>query len=184
MINCEKIVIAGFSGSGKTSLLIELEKTAPDPEWTFTDLDQTILKNHNYSSIAQLVEEKGWEKFRIWEKECLDEWILNEKKGVLSLGGGALTQEFLDFSTRKNLLLCYLHSSFENCWARLNSTDTELRPLVKLGKDEMKKLYQKRQDLFGQINWVISNNNREISILADEFWSKRLDICRSITICN
>src|SRR5262245_12722008 len=94
MASCEKILIAGFSGSGKTSLLRELSKTAPSGWTNFDDLDQLILKNRGkgQKDLASLIQEAGWEQFRAWESEELDLWIKSPGKGVLALGGGSLNQ--------------------------------------------------------------------------------------------
>jgi shikimate kinase len=75
MAICEKILIAGFSGSGKTSLLQILERSAPSEEWIFHDLDQVILKKHKFAHIETLVETHGWEKFRLWERQALEGWV-------------------------------------------------------------------------------------------------------------
>src|SRR5690606_18926857 len=56
IMRCEKILIAGFSGAGKTSFLKELEYQAPEDGWDFQDLDKLILKSRGkgHKSLASL----------------------------------------------------------------------------------------------------------------------------------
>lgn len=158
MAKCEKILIAGFSGTGKTSFLKELEKTVPDPEWSFADLDQLLLKERRSKSIEGLVQQHGWEKFRLWERQTLEGWLKEEGKGVLALGGGTLSQLVLDlFKPSRKIKFCHLKAPFEECWKRLHLEGTEARPLIKLGKEGLHQIYQDRQRVLGQIDWVIEN---------------------------
>lgn len=174
MAKCEKILIAGFSGSGKTSFLRELEFCAPETDWSYGDLDQLILKAHRSKEVAQLIETHGWEKFRLWERQCLEGWLKEEGKGILALGGGALSQTIFDlFSPSRKIKFCYLKAPFEVCWERLHLEGTEPRPLVKLGKGELHRLYQEREKVFSQIPWKIENNKgSDLGELARRFWEQ------------
>jgi shikimate kinase len=174
MAKCEKILIAGFSGAGKSSFLKEVEKAAPDSSWTFDDLDLLVLKNHKSQEIASLIEEHGWEKFRLWERQTLAGWLKEEGKGVLSLGGGVLSQLVFDlYKGSYQVKFCYLHAPFEDCWERLNLQGAEERPLVKLGKGELHRVYEERLKVFNQVSWKIENpKNSDLSLLAHHFWEQ------------
>lgn len=174
MAKCEKILIAGFSGAGKTSLMRELEFTAPDSSWTFGDLDQLVLKSKRAKEIALVIEEHGWEKFRLWERQELEGWLKEEGPGVLSLGGGSLSQMLLDlYKPIRKVGICYLHAPFQDCWERLHLEGAELRPLVKLGKGELHRIYEDRQKIFSQIPWRIENpKGEDLAKLARDFWEK------------
>lgn len=172
----EKILIAGFSGAGKTSLLKALEKTAPDPEWTFTDLDDLVIKQHRGQVIAHIVAEHGWETFRLWERQALGGWLKEEEKGVLSLGGGALTPLVYElYKGHRKLKFCHLHASFEDCWERLQLENTEARPLIKLGKGELHRIYLERFKVFDQIPWRLENpKGSDLFQLSSLFWKEVL----------
>lgn len=174
MAICEKILIAGFSGSGKTSLLQCLKKSAPSDEWNFEDLDQLILRKHKFTSIETLVETHGWEKFRLWERQSLEGWLKEEGKGVLALGGGSLSQMVLDlYRPSRRIKFCYLYSPFEVCWERLLTQNTEPRPLVRLGKSELQRVYDERVALFSQIKWQLQNpKGEDLQKLASQFWDE------------
>lgn len=173
MAKCEKILIAGFSGAGKTSFLQELKGSAPESSWSFSDLDQMVVSRHK-KDIPGIVEEHGWEKFRLWERQELEGWLKEEGKAVLTLGGGALTQILLDlYGPIRKIGILYLHASFEDCWARLNLEGAEVRPLVQLGKGELHRIYQERQKIFSQISWKLENpQGKDLRTLAHEFWDK------------
>lgn len=173
MAKCEKILIAGFSGAGKTSLMKELEFSAP-AGWEFADLDQLILKSKRSKELALVIEEHGWEKFRLWERQELEGWLKEEGPGVLSLGGGTLTQMLLDlYKPIRKVGICYLHADFQDCWERLHLEGTEPRPLVKLGKGELHRIYEERQKIFSQIPWRIENpKGADLAKLARDFWEK------------
>lgn len=173
MAKCEKILIAGFSGAGKTSFMKELEFTAPSG-WEFADLDQLIMKSRRSKELALVIEEHGWEKFRLWERQELEGWLKEEGPGVLSLGGGTLTQLLLDlYKPIRKVGICYLHADFQDCWERLHLEGAEPRPLVKLGKGELHRIYEERQKIFSQIPWRIENpKGSDLAKLARDFWEK------------
>ncbi len=176
MANCEKILIAGFSGSGKTGLLRYLEKNCPSSDWHFSDLDQLVMKTHKVNDLISLIELHGWEKFRLWERQELEGWLKEEGKGVLSLGGGTLSQMVLNlYRPSRRIRLCYLYSSFEDCWERLHLQNTEVRPLVRLGKSELLRIYQEREAIFSQINLKLVNSRAtDLEELSKEFWKEVL----------
>lgn len=172
MATSKKILIAGFSGSGKTSLLAEIKRTSPYSDWQFHDLDQLVLKQKKIKDISTLVQNHGWDKFRLWERQEFEGWLKEEESGVLSLGGGTLNQTILDlYLPIKKIKFCHLHSPFEDCWERLNLEGTEERPLVRHGKAELQRLYEQRQLIFSQINWRIENfKGVDLKKLSLEFW--------------
>lgn len=174
MAKCEKFLIAGFSGSGKSSFLKELEFTAPDSTWTFSDLDQLILKSKRKKQISELVDEVGWDKFRLFERQELEGWLKEEGPGILSLGGGALTQMVLDlYKPSRKIGFIYLSAPFEVCWERLHLETTEPRPLVKLGKSELHRIYLEREKIYSQIPRRIENGKgADLHELALNFWKE------------
>lgn len=172
MAKCDKILLCGFSGAGKTSLVQELKKTTNDPNWYFDDLDQLILKNYKFKDLEALINTHGWEKFRLWERQTIEGWLKNEGRGILALGGGALSLNLFElYNPIRKVGFCYLHASFEECWRRLNLEGTELRPLLKMGKADFQKVYEERQKIFSKITWKLENSKESsIQNLAQKFW--------------
>lgn len=187
----KKILICGFSGSGKTTLLNELQKTYLKRKndtpvinkmkgWIFQDLDELIVKSVSLTSVEDFIKCHSWEKFRQKEREYLTLFLEQESSGVLSLGGGALSLEILEELEKKypEVAICYIRSSFENCYRRLlNDLNVEPRPLLNKGKDEMERIYEMRSLVFDQISrkkifsWVLDNDeDTPISHLEILFW--------------
>lgn len=172
MAVCEKILIAGFSGAGKSSLLRALKPAAPRDWELFDDLDQLVLKNHGkgYSNLASLIKTNGWEKFRLWERQSLEGWLKEEGKGVLALGGGTLSPLIWElFGKSRKIKFCYLDVPFEVAWQRLNLDTNEPRPLIQLGKNKLQELYEERSKVFSQIEWKL-DGQINLNKLAQEFW--------------
>ena len=96
------------------------------------------------------------------------------RTGVLSLGGGTLTQQLLDiYKPIKKIQICYIHANFDECWKRLHLEGSEPRPLIKLGKGELHRVYEERQLVFQQIEWKLQNSiGTDITNLAKLFWSR------------
>lgn len=174
MALCEKILIAGFSGAGKSSLLRALKPEAPE-EWEyFDDLDQLILKaqRNKYKNLAELIAEVGWEKFRLIERQTLEGWLKQEGKGVLALGGGTLSPLVWElFGKQRKIKFVYLAADFEILWARMQLETDEPRPLLQLGKMKLAELLEERRQVFNQISWKL-DASKNLSQLAREFWSE------------
>lgn len=170
MANCEKILIAGFSGAGKSTFLREIEKSAPTG-WEFEDLDGLILRRHADATrtLSEWIELWGWEQFRSYEEETLEEWLSIERSGVLALGGGSLNEENFGQVAQKAKIL-HLDVDFDTAWQRL-SMDPLVRPLALKGENYMKYLFEKRQKIFAQIPWKMANSDgTDLKALAASFW--------------
>jgi shikimate kinase len=175
MALCEKILIVGFTGAGKTSFLREVEFQGP-PGWElFDDLDSLVLKNAKikYPTIAALVGAEGWEKFRLWERQSIEAWLKEEGKGVLALGGGALSPLLYDLlKPSRKLKFLYLEADFKTCFERLKLDSVE-RPLLKMGEQHLRNLFEERHKIFDQIPWKVSNSGRaDLTELARNFWKE------------
>lgn len=175
-MNSLKILIAGFSGSGKTSLLQQIKVMAPSDWEAIDDLDQLVMKSRGrgHRDLASLIQDEGWEKFRLWERQELEGWLKEEGRGVLALGGGTLTPMLWElFKNSRKIQFCHLDASFETCWNRLIQQSEEPRPLVQRGKSELGKIYEERQHIFDQIHWKCRNEqSADLKQLAREFWQK------------
>ena len=174
MALCEKILIAGFSGAGKSSLLRALKPAAPEDWEAFDDLDQLIMKAHGkkHKNLAALIEEVGWEKFRLWERQQLEGWLKEEGKGVLALGGGTLSPLVWElFGKQRKIKFLYLEAPFETLWMRMQFETDEPRPLLQLGQMKLAELLEERKKVFNQISWKL-DGTRNLTDLTKQFWEQ------------
>ena len=175
MAVCEKIFIVGFSGAGKTALLGELKLNSLSDWEYFDDLDQLVVKNRGKGavSVGKVVASAGWDQFRIFEREEIESWLEKEGKGVLALGGGALTQIVWDtYSKDPKIKFCFLDTPFATCWERIEKDENRL--LAKNGMHEMKNAFDERNKLFRLIKWKL-DGTLPLKTISSKFLRQLLD---------
>lgn len=168
-----KILIAGFTGAGKSSFLEALEKSN-ESDWVFSDLDQLILRNHgkNHPNLGSLIQAVGWEKFRLWERQAFESQIKSEEREVMALGGGTLSPLLWElYGNSRSLMFCHLSIPFEIAWNRIMNDKSNSRPLIQSGKSELQKIYEKRMEIFLQIPWQLEGT-LPLNTLTKLFWEK------------
>jgi shikimate kinase len=138
-------LICGFSGSGKSHSLEKIQSAHRYPDYVFIDLDR-YLEQREGMSIGQIVLDFGEQRFRDLELFYLKEVLTQNKRLWLSLGGGTLCKEALDFIADSSVILYWLNTPFELCWERIK--DDQSRFLTLKGKHVLKELYEERLKIF------------------------------------
>lgn len=156
--NTPKIALWGMMGSGKTHIGALLAQSL---RYQFLDIDQLIQKNNN-QTIAQIVEQQGWQKFREIEHQTLKECSSSNFPHVLSCGGATPC-----FPSNADLLRkCYFNIYLE-CPAQVLAQrlfpEKATRPLVAhcTSIQEMQNLLEdllkERRPFYQQANFIISS---------------------------
>ncbi len=116
-------------GSGKTTMARRL---ALERGVSCYEVDE-MLELKWGRSIAEFVEEQGWEKFREEEFSMMKS-IVNEPVGIISAGAGFFTtEEKVEFSLN-HFEVWYLEVSTDELFNRLNTPDERAkRPLLSTG---------------------------------------------------
>ncbi len=146
-----KIIIYGFTGSGKTTYLEKLKNDVDLSTHNFIDLDSYIFNKHakGLNSLAELIDLKGW----VWFRQCEEsefKHLLTLEKVVLSLGGGSVSLKLIEYISNFNDIYgVYLNESFVTCWNRIKNDPS--RPIVFNGEEKCKVLYNKRKKLFQKL---------------------------------
>ncbi len=144
-----KYFICGFSGCGKTTKLNSLKEYEDYKDYIFVDLDDYIFEkfDKSHDSLGELISDKGFEWFRQAEKAALLK-LLEENKNIwIALGGGTLDEDIVTFLTlRSDVEGYWINESFEVCWERIRQDPN--RPMVGLGEDKLREIYQDRQKIF------------------------------------
>lgn len=146
----KKYLLAGFAGCGKTSLLKELQTLHPLDQGF--DLDSVIRSE--FENIEAMVEKLGWDAFREKEVKKLAELLQSEASMWVALGGGTLERGWSVIETFQNVRVIYVECDFETCWERIKN-DPKARPLVRLGEEEMRRIYQSRIPLYERAHFKI-----------------------------
>jgi|TARA_B100001142_G_scaffold309258_1_gene341573 shikimate kinase len=164
-----RIFLIGFMGSGKTTLGKELSK---DLGLKFIDLD-TYIENKIGMTITDIFNNKGEEKFRIIEKECLIE-LSTEEHIVIATGGG--TPCF--YNNMQKILDCgisiYLKTEIQDLLKRLEK-DRKGRPLIQNKsineiKTYIKNQLPKRDNFYKQSDYTIDAKDISVEIIKEKIF--------------
>ena len=136
----DKIILLGYMGSGKTQTAQALSRAIG---WPVLDLDD-VIQRHTQMTIAQIFETQGEIKFRKLEHELLNGLMQDQKKAIISLGGGtpcyANNHEWL---TKPGVVSVYLKTAIDTLFDRL-WPERHHRPLIaQLDEAEMKEFIAK-----------------------------------------
>jgi shikimate kinase len=162
------VFICGFMGSGKTTFLKELKlQDSNSSENIFLDLDQEIYlrEGQQYDDLADLIKNYGWARFRELELEILTSLVQESQKikndVFISLGGGAVTDEFLRLKNDlNNCFLVWLDTPLETCIERIEGNSS--RPLAEKGPKYLKKLYSEREKYYQKADTCLDASSRDM----------------------
>jgi len=149
----KNLVLIGMMGSGKSTIGFLLSKKI---SLEFVDIDKYI-ENKEGLKINEIFEKKGEKYFRKIEIDNTLK-ILNKKKTIISLGGGA----FINEQIRKKILLDNI-----SIWLNWNSStiikrikDSKKRPLIKkISENQINKLIVERSKKYSLANYKLDCEN-------------------------
>lgn len=147
-----KICLIGMPGSGKTTLGKEIARIF---DYEFIDMD-SLIKKETGLKISQIFLNKGEEYFRSIETSILEKIILNDKKLIISTGGGIVLRNQKILKKTYNI---YLECNINTLVKRLGSSKE--RPLI--GDNIVKNVNQlliEREILYKTISNAIVDSNK------------------------
>ena len=149
----KSLVLIGMMGSGKSTIGFLLSKKI---KLEFVDVDNYI-ENEEGMKIHEIFERKGEKYFRQTElKKTLK--ILDKKKTVISLGGGAFFNEKIRKEITSNHISVWLNCSSELLLKRIRKN--KKRPIAnKLNDKELIKLINKRNKIYEKAKFNINCDN-------------------------
>ena len=156
------ITICGMMGSGKSSIGKLIAKKI---NYNFIDTDILIEKKEN-KSINQIFAKNGEEYFRALEKKITLN-CLNNKKTIISLGGGAILNKDIRLAIKLNSFNIYLKCNKLVLKKRLESSKS--RPLLKnvILDEKLDELLNQREKFYNNADLII-NNEKTISNTINE----------------
>jgi len=156
LIPKKNIILVGMPSCGKSTVGDLISKKLNMPLW---DSDK-IIEERCKMSISEIFKIHGENYFRDIESEIIAE--LSSKNGiVLSTGGGAILRKENVFAMKQNGDVYFIDRSLEQL------LPTEDRPLA-LTKDDIKKRFQERYDLYCSASDVRIVVNGDAKSVADE----------------
>ena len=154
------VYLCGFMGCGKTTVgRILAEKLGCE----FYDMDEYIVQKEGMK-IPEIFAEKGESYFRKTETEAIRE--LEEKRGVIACGGGAmLKKENAEIASAAGIVV-YIEVPFETCYGRI-SWDKN-RPIVMSNtKEELEFIYDSRVPVYKENSSVTVSGDGTVLEIAD-----------------
>lgn len=140
------ILLVGMPGSGKTTMARRL---AIERGVSCYEVDE-MLELKWGKSIAEFLDEQGWEKFRE-EEFSMVKSIVNEPVGIISAGAGFFTtDEKVEFSLN-HFEVWYLEVSIGELFNRLNTpAERAKRPLLSDGDllSKLEILFEERKGFY------------------------------------
>ncbi|WP_457568572.1 shikimate kinase [Desulfurobacterium sp.] len=157
-----KISLIGFMGSGKTTVGMLLSRKL---KFDFVNLDDEIERITGMK-IPEIFARHGEEYFRTVEKETFLKTVAKPGNTIISTGGGM--PAFNDNITliKRHTTSVYLMADFETVWNRIKNDSK--RPLVKLGKKHLKKLFEKRKKFYEQADIKIDTEGKSPERITHE----------------
>jgi shikimate kinase len=150
----QPIILIGFMGVGKTTVgrLVAQKLNCP-----FVDLDHEIERESGLK-ISQIFEQFGEPYFRQLERDTLRRQIINAKRKVIALGGGAFMQEEIRTLCLEHGLVIFLNLSWDEWLKRLKDLRAD-RPLLQQNNIPLiKQLYQERLPVYAMSHWQITTD--------------------------
>ena len=151
------ITLCGMMGSGKSAIGRIL---ANKLDYNFFDVDK-MIEIETKKTIKKIFEEDGEQYFRDLEEKITIN-ILENKKTIISLGGGAIINKNIRNSIIKNSYNIYLNVNIDILIKRLKNSKT--RPLIykKNLKKELINIIDIREKFYRKADLIIKNENNII----------------------
>ena len=151
----QPLVFIGMMGAGKTSIgrLCSYKLGVP-----FVDADHEIVASAG-CEISEIFARFGEQAFRDGEKKVIARLLSDDTLKVLSVGGGAFTNEQTRTLLLEQGIVIWLRASLATLVQR-TSLSFKTRPLLQSGSPEetLKKLLESREHLYNMAHIVIDTD--------------------------
>ena len=161
LLKGRSIFLIGMMACGKSKTGPKLAQLL---KYKFIDLDSLIEKVAK-KSISKIFEEDGENKFRVYERQCLQE-IIKYPSLVVSTGGGVITKNE-NWGILRQGIVIWIDLEKKYAIERLKNEKNN-RPLLQ-GRDIEKnysEIFQSRVGLYGQADLRIKVSNENVEQVA------------------
>ena len=139
------IFLVGPRGCGKTTIGHALAEARG---FQFADTEHE-LQEHEQRSVATIVQQEGWERFRALETQALER--VAQPATIIATGGGIILSEYNRQFMRENGVVIYLEATVSALIGRLEAyPKAEQRPTLtgKPIRDEVGEVLAQREALY------------------------------------
>ncbi|MFW5863427.1 MAG: shikimate kinase AroL [Desulfohalobiaceae bacterium] len=175
----ENIFLIGLRGSGKTTLGQAL---AQELKLEFLDMDQ-VLQERFGQSIADFVQEYGWQEFRRQEAGLLQE-ICSKKGQVVATGGGCVLLPENRQLLKEQGQVFYLMADVQTLASRLHADPRqEQRPRFSSEslEQELARSLQEREGLYMQcLEYILPAQHGLQDLVQEALRMLGLERCRNL----
>ncbi len=147
----KNLVLIGMMGVGKSAIGRLLSKKL---NIQFEDIDKTIERKLSLS-IKEIFETKGEKFFRKIEEKVSIE-LLQKRRIIIALGGGAFLNNLIRKNLKKFSISIWLDLSSKHIFQRIK--ENKRRPLLNLAKSEkdVEEIYKKRKAIYSLADFRIN----------------------------
>lgn len=159
----KSLTLTGMMGVGKSTTGKNLAKKL---NYNFFDVDE-LIENKEGMSINLIFQNKSESYFRKIESETTIS-LLNKKRSVISLGGGAFLNNSLRKSIKRLTVSFWLDVPIDLLVNRLKWS--KKRPLLnnRNTKETIKKLYFERKKIYSEADFKIKCKSFKTDIIVDK----------------
>jgi len=162
------LVLIGMMGSGKSSVGRALSNLTGR---LFSDTD-AMVEAYFRLPIAQIFQDQGEESFRQYEHEMIQLALNDERPGIISTGGGAVTSPINRKLIWDKAWTVYLEATPERLVHRIRQDGS--RPLLQQGDPEsiLKNLLEQRGAYYRKAHWSIQVDHLSVREIAKTIWAE------------
>lgn len=179
-----KVILIGYRASGKSTVGMLLSSKLKIP---FTDTD-LLLEENSGMPVKEIVAQKGWEYFRVRERETIQ--TLNQKgAGVIATGGGVVLLGENVILLRQMGVIVWLNAPLPDIINRLreDAQAEAKRPQFTDGDlaQETADVWKRRIPLYeNAADFVVETKGKSASQVTDEIYQYLLESGRVAKINN
>ena len=157
------VILAGFMGTGKTSVGQALARRLG---WTFIDADD-LIEARAGKVISRIFAEDGEPAFRALEAEVARE-IANRSRHVVATGGGMVVSQANRRALEQAGTLVLLEATPETIWERVKNTTH--RPLLAVADPQarIRDLLAARREAYAQVAFQVQTDGKSVAAIVDE----------------
>jgi shikimate kinase len=163
----KSISLVGLMGCGKTTIGVRLARRLNIP---FVDSDHEIEAAAGHT-VSEIFEKFGEEDFRKGERRVINRLISEEKKIILSTGGGAFMDPITRSRLKKKSIVIWLKADVELLVERTSRRNS--RPLLLSGdpNEILEKLIKERYPIYNEAQIMVeSGQGPHDKVVNDIIW--------------